>query len=102
MPMMNRLLRIQARGIPFAFLLAISCGASVTIPQESAGPDEQDWPRHFDARDSRIVVYEPQLESYKGSRLITRAAVSGTRPDADEPVFGAICLDAILTADPGQ
>lgn len=101
--MFRKILSSRTRWIPAAFLFVISCaGSASSLPQQAAGPDSQDWPKSFDARDSRIVVYEPQLESFKGSRLQMQAAVSVTRKDAVEPVFGGIWLDAVVTIDPDR
>jgi len=89
------MLNTQGRWLPVAFLALLSCASAAETPQPMAG----DWPREFDARGSRIVVYEPQLETFRGSRLTTRAAVSLAREGAPEPVFGALWLDAVVSTD---
>lgn len=83
------------RWLPLALMAAISCAAEAQPPQQMAA----DWPREISAGGSTIVVYEPQLESFRGSRMITRAAVSLTRENAAEPVFGGLWLDAVVSTD---
>jgi hypothetical protein len=89
------MLKTKSRWLPLALLSVISCAAAAPHPQEMAG----DWPREIPAQGSRIVVYEPQLESFRGSRMTSRAAVSLTRENSAEPVFGGIWLDAVLSTD---
>ncbi len=58
-----------------------------------------EWPREIDAPGGRIVLYQPQPESFKGDRLAARAAVSVTPKGEAEPVFGAIWFDALVSTD---
>ncbi len=58
-----------------------------------------EWPREIDTPDGKIVLYQPQPETFKGDRLTARAAVSVTPKDATEPVFGAVWFDARVSTD---
>jgi hypothetical protein len=89
------MLKIKSRWLLLALLSVISCAAAAPHPQEMAG----DWPREIPTQGSRIVVYEPQLDTFRGSRMTSRAAVSLTRENGTEPVFGGIWLDAVLSTD---
>jgi hypothetical protein len=99
--MLNLNLSASSRWLPIALLLVVSCAGAAPGAQELAtGPDRTGWPKEFEARDSRIVVYEPQLETFRGNKMTARSAVSVLRPDTTEPVFGAIWLDSTLITDP--
>src|SRR5436190_16066084 len=99
--MWKRFLDLKKRGLPLSLMFVLSCAAAGPVPQQlAAEQDRAGWPKEFEARDSRIVVYEPQLETFRGNRMTSRAAVSVTRPDAAEPFFGAIWMDASLNIDP--
>ncbi|HVR83692.1 MAG TPA: hypothetical protein VMU54_05225, partial [Planctomycetota bacterium] len=96
--MLKNELTAKSRWLPLA-ILALSCIAAAQPPQDRPGDPGQSWPKEFDARGSKILVYEPQLETFRGSRMTSRAAVSVTREGASEPVFGSIWLDAVLNTD---
>jgi hypothetical protein len=97
--MLKSYLKSKSRWFPFGLLLVISCAAAARTPQEAAFQGRQTWPKEIETRDSKIVVYEPQLETFKGSRMTSRSAISVIRADASEPVFGGIWLDATLNID---
>jgi hypothetical protein len=67
--------------------------------QDLEGPDSLDWPKEIDSGDTKIVVYQPQLESLKGNDLAVRAAVSVQKAGAAAPVFGGIWLSSRLLTD---
>ncbi len=90
------MLKTQSRWLPLTLLSILSCATAAAQPvQQMAG----DWPRQIDADGATIVIYEPQLETFRGSRMTSRAAVSLTRENSSEPVFGGIWLDAVLSTD---
>jgi hypothetical protein len=101
--MLKNYLKSKNRWLPLALLSVLTCVAAAHPSQEPAGnPAGQSWPKEFEARGSKIVVFEPQLETFRGSRMISRAAVSVTRQGDSQPVFGSIWLDAILNTDAQQ
>ena len=61
--------------------------------------DKPKWPREIDIPEAKIVMYQPQLESFEGNRLKARAAVSVAASDEIEPVFGTVWLDATVSTD---
>ncbi|MBN1345215.1 MAG: hypothetical protein JXQ73_21150 [Phycisphaerae bacterium] len=79
-------------------LTAPVCLAFVVLGR-SAGAEESEWPREIQAPEAKIVVYQPQLESFKGNTLTARAAVSVTPSGAAEPVFGAVWLKCRVETD---
>ncbi|MHC4120323.1 MAG: carbohydrate-binding family V/XII [Planctomycetota bacterium] len=60
---------------------------------------ELNWPREIQTPEAEIVMYQPQLESFKSNRLTARAAVSVTRKGEAEPVFGAVWMEARVSTD---
>jgi len=65
-----------------------------------AGAQKSDglWPRVINNPTAKIVVYQPQIESFDDVHLAARAAVSVTKPRED-PVFGAVWFDARTSVD---
>ncbi len=60
---------------------------------------QSQWPKELPAAGgSRITVYEPQPETWSGSSLYARAAVSIVRKAGDEPVFGVMWFNAAMSA----
>lgn len=57
------------------------------------------WPQEFSTPEAQITIYQPQLESFEGNLLSARAAVSVKPAGRDEPVFGAIWIDARVSTD---
>ena len=63
--------------------------------------DEEDlgWPREIDTENFRIVMYQPQLESFEDNIIRSRSAVSVTNKDSITPVFGVVWMDAKVAVD---
>jgi hypothetical protein len=66
---------------------------------EEAKAQDVGWPREIDASKAKVVIYQPQLETFDGVRLKARAAVSVVRKDNPEPVFGAVWFDCRVITD---
>ncbi|MCZ6767338.1 MAG: hypothetical protein O7D32_10460, partial [bacterium] len=58
-----------------------------------------DWPVELDSDFGKIVIYQPQVESYTGNILEARAAVAVTTIDGGTPVFGAVWFEARMATD---
>jgi len=56
------------------------------------------WPKEIEKYDTEVVLYQPQLESFKGDILSGRLALSVT-PKGQETIFGALWFDARLATD---
>lgn len=62
-----------------ALIVAMTC---------TAAPAIQQWPKEINTFEGRIMVYEPQVETFGGGAMTARAAVS-IQPSTDEaPIFG--------------
>ncbi|HZU97129.1 MAG TPA: hypothetical protein VFF73_10570, partial [Planctomycetota bacterium] len=77
----TRLLQVLALVATFA--------APAVLAQDNPPADPHAWPRQFEANGETYTVYQPQVESWDGVRLSSRAAVSVQAGTAD-PVFGVI------------
>lgn len=97
--MLQTYLCSKNRGLGLAFLLLISCAAAGRSTQDADRQDRGAWPKEVESPAGRVTIYEPQLESLQGSRLVTRAAVSMIPDGAAEPLFGALWLETTLTID---
>lgn len=100
--MLNAYLASKTRWFSLSLLLVISCAAIARSPHEMMAQDGQKWPKEIVAGDSRITIYEPQLESFKGDLLRARSAFSVSKEDDPEPVFGSLWFDATLHIDSGR
>ena len=82
----------------FASLLMLSA-ALLFFVVAPAVADNHEWPRQIDGRDTTIIVYQPQLESFENDILSARAAVSVQRVTDSEPIFGAVWFEAQAETD---
>jgi hypothetical protein len=64
-----------------------------------ANVPEIGWPRAIEAEKGKVVIYQPQLDSLEGDKLIGRAAVSVEPKDSGEPVFGVIRFESRMDTD---
>lgn len=72
-------------------ILFLCCGFSIAAQQQ--------WPKMIQTEDSRIVIYQPQLEKFNANKLTARSVVSVTGPNAAEPVFGVLCFTSQVETD---
>ncbi len=64
----------------------------------AAAPDTT-WPLAIQSTPGQIEIYQPQPDSLQDNRLKARAAVSLLPAGANEPLFGAIWIEARLETD---
>ena len=60
------------------------------------------WPKRFEHPKGTVVMYQPQLESFKDDQLTARAAVSVKTKEMKAPVFGALWLSGRVLTDRDQ
>lgn len=70
----------------------LSCIASTRAADEG-------WPRRYHHPQGTVVMYQPQLETFKDDRLTARAAVSVQKKGWKDPVFGVVWLQARVATD---
>jgi len=93
---------IRSAGALALVLLLLPMSARGSSSQDVEGPDSLNWPKEIDSGDTKILVYQPQLESLKGNELAVRAAVSVQKAGAATPVFGGVWLSSRLLTDRDQ
>jgi len=69
---------------------------ATALPAQDAGDE---WPQVIEIGDTKIVVYQPQPESFKDNIISGRAAVSVETVQLESPVFGAIWFEARVACD---
>ena len=62
---------------------------AVDVKEETA-EDYATWPLVLEDDKGKIVIYEPQLETFVEDKITARAAISVQMTGKEAPVFGAI------------
>ena len=60
---------------------------------------ELGWPREIVVPEGKVVMYQPQADSFEDDLLTGRAAVSVTPTGQNEPVFGAVWMKSRVATD---
>ena len=68
------------------------------LPGQTA-PAAGNWPMQLDDHGFHIVVYQPQVDSWKKDRLEGRAAVTATKAGSSQEAFGIVTLSARTDVD---
>ena len=71
-----------------AIVLPALCLASLLIVASAGADEATGWPREIETKRGKVVIYQPQPDTFEGNVLTARAAVS-VIPQDKEPVFGA-------------
>ncbi len=80
-------------------LALILAGAALLAAGAASGQDAGFWPQVLEGDKGSITIYQPQLESFEGDILETRAAVAVSRKGEKQMVFGAVWFRARLLTD---
>ena len=88
----------------FAGALAASQAPAVGAAAAPAAAPQADndggWPRRIDDDHATIIIYQPEIEQFRGNTLSGRAAVSvTTNEEGATPVFGAVWMGARVETD---
>ena len=70
---------------------------AILVGQVASAADQ--WPREIKAKEGRVVIYQPQLESFQGDKATVMAAVSVQKTDMKAPVFGVVWFDSRIATD---
>jgi hypothetical protein len=87
--------------LPF---LRAAAGVALTrlVAGGSSGQDAEDelaWPRKITGEKGEIVIYQPQVETFVGDKLESRAAISVKTAGKEGMVFGAMWFESRLVTD---
>jgi len=66
---------------------------------ETSGTFAEQWPYEIKLPEGTVIIYQPQVESFKGTHLVARAAISGQKADMKEPVFGVVWFGCTVVTD---
>jgi len=81
------------------YMKTFALALALAVPAAIAQDNDTQWPREIEAPRGKIVIYEPQLESFDNVTLKARSAVSVTPEGKTEPVFGAAWFTARVAVD---
>jgi hypothetical protein len=73
--------------------------AAVILFSAAISPAQDEWPREIASPDGKVIVYQPQLESFKADKVAARAAISLQKPDEKAPLFGVVWFSARALTD---
>lgn len=76
-------------------LLSLVLAAPVAAQDDDAPP----WPKKLSGDKGEIILYQPQVESFAGDKLESRAAIAVKTTDMDEMIFGAMWFESRLATD---
>ena len=68
--------------------------ATVSGAQQAALGTDAGWPVEITSGSDRLVIYQPQIDSWEGNRIRARCAVGVTAAGATDPVFGVVSISA--------
>ncbi|MGL1931309.1 MAG: hypothetical protein OCC45_06060 [Desulfotalea sp.] len=72
------------------------------IPSLTSAGETKNWPRKVKVQSGSITIYQPQIESFKDTKLSARAAVAYKAGDKNEPIFGVSWFTARTQIDRGK
>jgi hypothetical protein len=78
-------------------LLAV--GAVLVVVAAVAVAEDLGWPKEIATANGKLLLYQPQIDRFKGNIIEGRAAMSFTRTGTKEPIFGAFWFKALLETD---
>jgi hypothetical protein len=87
-------------GKTIRFGLTLLAGLFIVLSWSvTAVAQEVGWPREIDLPAGKIVIYQPQVDTFENNDLTARSAVSVTPAGKTDPVFGAVWFEARLQTD---
>ena len=90
---------MNSRRILVALVAAPLIFSQNTQSQITQAPVMETWPREVDSQGLHLVIYQPQVDSWKKDQLQARAAVTATRPPSTTEAFGIVTLTARTEVD---
>ena len=80
-------------------ILQLIAFAIILLASSAVNALEEDWPREIVVPEAKIIMYQPQLETFKDDKLTARSAVSVTKKGGTEPMFGAVWFASRVSTD---
>ena len=81
--------------------LLLGLALLLTVPAIALAQNGTDnpWPIELTGERGSVTVYQPQLETFTGDTIESRAAVAVKLTDAEQPLFGAVWFEARALTD---
>jgi len=70
--------------------------APAPTPPESS---ETPWPRNVSSGSATITIYEPQVDSWDGHKIVARNAIGIQKAGQPQPTYGVVTLKAVTLVD---
>jgi len=80
-------------------LFSLSCFALSPIFAQAPTAGDGNWPREIDNENIHLIVYQPQVDSWKDNRIDARSAVIVTRKEDPTQIFGIVSINARTEVD---
>src|SRR6185437_9727566 len=80
-------------------LFALSCFVFSPVFAQAPIAGDGNWPREIDAGNVHLVIYQPQVDSWKDNRIEARSAVIVTRQEDPTQIFGIVSINARTEVD---
>ncbi|HNS17091.1 MAG TPA: hypothetical protein PKH94_06310 [Bacteroidales bacterium] len=85
------------------FTLVVLCciilASNACAASKSKKDGSTEWPYRIETDKGKVLIYQPQVESYDGDRLEAMAAISVSTEEVKEPVYGAMWFDCRVVTD---
>lgn len=73
-----------------ALVIAITCTSQAQWQQ---------WPKMIPTSGGQLIIYQPQIETFRGNSMTARAAVSVATDPCQEPTFGVVWFECRVDTD---
>ncbi len=80
-------------------LLFVTCFAFSPLFAQAPIAGDGNWPREIDSGNVHLVIYQPQVDSWKDNRIESRSAVIVTRREDPTQIFGIVSINARTEVD---
>src|SRR5271154_97892 len=81
------------------YLLVAAMVTPLMMAQTPAPASDGNWPKEVNSDGVHLVIYQPQVDSWKKDRLEARAAVTVTQAGSPTQLFGIVNLSARTEVD---
>ena len=83
----------------FLKMLLLSFVALPLLFAQAPPASDEYWPKEIDTDDLDLVLYQPQVDSWKGNRIEARSAVIVTLKGDPTQIFGTVSISARTEVD---
>lgn len=81
------------------YLETLVLSAAVLLLVQPVSAQEGGWPQEIDTDSIHLVIYQPQVESWKENRIEARSAVIVTKKPSTSEIFGIVTMTARTDVD---